>query len=73
MQNTSAQRQTAALMPSPVQASGPQNEAEAKLAQLILQGLQSGAPTEYANAGDFTRSLRAQAGSRASTAGMQKS
>lgn len=59
-------------MPSPVQASGPQNEAEARLAQLILQGLQSGVPTEYANAGEFTVSLRAQSSSRAPAAHLQK-
>jgi hypothetical protein len=63
-----AQAQQSSLMPSPLNASGPQNEMERNLQQLIQTGLRSGQPVEYASPAEFARSMRERSAARVANA-----
>lgn len=68
MPNLAATVPSSSLMPSPLHASGPQNEMEQRLHSLIEQGMHSGEAVAYASAADFARSLRERAALRATSA-----
>jgi hypothetical protein len=57
--------QHAALMPSPMEYSTPQNPMEQHLQQMLLEGLQSGVPVEYASTEEFARSMHERGAARA--------
>jgi hypothetical protein len=63
-----AKVQQSSLMPSPLNASEPQNEMERHLQQLIQAGLRSGEPAEYASPAEFARSMRERSAARAANA-----
>ncbi|NYI01217.1 hypothetical protein [Cupriavidus plantarum] len=48
------------LLPRSADAVGPQNDAEQRLYELIMQGLNSGEGTEYAHVDDFAAEFRAR-------------
>lgn len=48
------------LLPRAADAVGPQNEAERRLYELILEGLNSGEGTEYARVDEFAAEFRAR-------------
>lgn len=68
MSNLAHTAQNSSLMPSPLYASGPQNEMEQRLQGLIVQGMHSGEAVAYASAADFACSLRERAALRATSA-----
>jgi uncharacterized protein YoaH (UPF0181 family) len=62
--------QTSSLMPSPLHASGPQNEMEQRLQRLIVEGINSGEAVEYASAAEFAHSMRERGVARRASSGV---